>query len=146
MHSCYDKYLPYAINGPYPSCKSSGVKFIQPRCRKKLNPPSASAIFFPPFFFTPPCPPYYRTNAIFICSSLQLLELPAGPPALFTAPFEQFTSRGGNPTMRGTCSLFCAWSLLFLTEVCAQAQRRYVISFSLSFIFLIDSKAFVSGR
>uniref|UniRef100_G3NHX3 Procollagen C-endopeptidase enhancer 2 n=1 Tax=Gasterosteus aculeatus aculeatus TaxID=481459 RepID=G3NHX3_GASAC len=26
--------------------------------------------------------------------------------------------------MRGTCSLFCAWSLLFLTEVCAQAQRR----------------------
>ncbi|XP_037613370.1 procollagen C-endopeptidase enhancer 2b isoform X2 [Sebastes umbrosus] len=29
-----------------------------------------------------------------------------------------------NPTMWTTCSLFCAWSLLFLTDVCAQSQQR----------------------
>ncbi|XP_068437536.1 procollagen C-endopeptidase enhancer 2b isoform X1 [Clinocottus analis] len=29
-----------------------------------------------------------------------------------------------NQTMWRTCSVFCAWSLLFLTEVCAQSQQR----------------------
>uniref|UniRef100_A0A3P8XAH9 Procollagen C-endopeptidase enhancer 2b n=1 Tax=Esox lucius TaxID=8010 RepID=A0A3P8XAH9_ESOLU len=29
-----------------------------------------------------------------------------------------------NPTMCRICGLFCAWGVLFLTEVCAQSQRR----------------------
>lgn len=78
------------------------------------------------------------TNAIFICSSLQLLKLPPGTSWYFSPPCEplntmSFMPRGENkrvawsvnPTMWRTCSIFCAWSLLFLTEVCAQSQRRY---------------------
>lgn len=30
-----------------------------------------------------------------------------------------------SATMWRTCSVFCAWSLLFLAEVCAQSQQRY---------------------
>lgn len=80
-----------------------------------------------------------RTNVIFICSSLQLLKLPAGTPGYFSPTVSQllhtmpFMPRGENrrsarsvqPTMWRTCSIFGAWSLLFLTEVCAQSQRRY---------------------
>lgn len=48
------------------------------------------------------------------------------------------TRRGARPvnqTMWRTCGGFCAWILLFLTDVCAQSQRRY--KFLLSFTELI---------
>ncbi|XP_071341170.1 procollagen C-endopeptidase enhancer 2b isoform X1 [Trachinotus anak] len=79
-----------------------------------------------------------RTNAIFICPSSQFLKLPAGTRGYFSPPCallntmplmlprgESRRSAGSvNPTMWRTCSIFCAWSLLFLTEVCAQTQQR----------------------
>uniref|UniRef100_A0A668UAU3 Procollagen C-endopeptidase enhancer 2b n=1 Tax=Oreochromis aureus TaxID=47969 RepID=A0A668UAU3_OREAU len=47
-----------------------------------------------------------------------------------------FTPRGENrrsscsvfPTMWRTCSIFCAWTVLFLTEVCAQSQQRPIFT------------------
>ena len=73
----------------------------------------------------------HRTNAIFICSGLQSPKLPPGTSGYFSPPFEplntmSFMPRGSaSPTMWRICSLFCAWILLFLAEVCAQTQRRY---------------------
>lgn len=88
-----------------------------------------------------------RTNAIFICLRLQLLKVPAGTPGYFSPPFEllstlPFTARSESrrsvcsvySTMWRTCGLFCAWTLLFMTEVCAQSQRRYTFIY---FFFLI---------
>lgn len=42
-----------------------------------------------------------------------------------------------NPIMWRTCSIFCAWSLLFLSEVCAQTQQRYTFIYILFFFHLI---------
>lgn len=109
------------------------------------RPHTPELVFNRFFFFSSekavPCAPSLlprRTNAIFICSSSQLLKLPAGTPGYFSPPFQllntmPFMPRGenrrsactGNPTMWRTCSIFCAWSLLLLTDVCAQSQRRY---------------------
>lgn len=45
----------------------------------------------------------------------------------FTPPGEnRRSSCSVFPTMWRTCSIFCAWTLLFLTEVCAQSQQRYL--------------------
>lgn len=69
-------------------------------------------------------------------------NFPAGTPGLLFFPPHQvqlpntmpFMPRGENRrTMWRTCSVFCAWSLLFLAEVCAQSQRRY--TFIYSFIY-----------
>lgn len=94
-----------------------------------------------------------RTNAIFICSSLQWLKLPAGTPGYFSPPSQLLhtmphmprgenrrSARSVTPTMWRTCSVFCAWSLLFLTEVCAQSQRRYTFIY-IFFFFQINFKA-----
>lgn len=129
----------------------SGVKFIHAtsfkvffyaRCRMKLmrDLTPSQRVFNVFFFKAAACASSLlpdRTNTIFICYGLQLLELPAGTPGYFTPPFElqntmPFMPRGENrrsacslkPAMWRTCSIFCAWSLLFLTEVCAQSQRR----------------------
>lgn len=96
------------------------------------------------------------TNVIFICSGLQLQKLPAGTPwCFFSPPFQllntmSFMPRGENrrsacsvnQTMWRTCGIFCAWSLLFLTDVCAQSQRRYTfIYFFPLFLFQFNLKA-----
>lgn len=83
-----------------------------------------------------------RTNAIFI-SVLQLAKLPPGTSGYFSPPLERLNTmsfmppgenrRSGawsvHPIMLRICSIFCAWSVLFLTEVCAQSQRRYLFTF-----------------
>lgn len=109
---------------------------------------------FPPSFkkepaaFAPSLLPH-RTSAIFMRSGSQLQKLSAGTPEYFS-PWSWLlpntmsfmlrvnTRRGARPvnqTMWRTCGGFCAWILLFLTDVCAQSQRRY--KFLLSFTELI---------
>lgn len=59
----------------------------------------------------------------------------------FTPPGEnRRSSCSVFPTMWRTCSIFCAWTLLFLTEVCAQSQQRYFFIYFLpqTQIFLKD--------
>ncbi|KAL3040389.1 hypothetical protein OYC64_011421 [Pagothenia borchgrevinki] len=36
--------------------------------------------------------------------------------------------RAGNTTMWRTCSVFTLWSLMFLTHICAQSQRRPIFT------------------
>lgn len=43
-------------------------------------------------------------------------------------------ARSVNQTMWRTCGVFCAWILLFLTDVCAQSQRRYRFIFFFKFV------------
>ncbi|XP_029698299.1 procollagen C-endopeptidase enhancer 2b isoform X2 [Takifugu rubripes] len=75
-------------------------------------------------------------------SGSQLQKLSAGTPEYFS-PWSWLlpntmsfmlrvnTRRGArsvNQTMWRTCGVFCAWILLFLTDVCAQSQRRPVFT------------------
>ena len=90
------------------------------------------------------------TNAIFI-SVLQLAKLPPVSSGYFSPPLERlntmsFMPAGENrrsgawsihPIMLRICSVFCAWSVLFLTEVCGQSQRRYLFTFYFYFLQLI---------
>lgn len=116
--------------------------------------------FSPPLKKSAACPPSLlpgRTNAIFICSGLQLQKLPAGTPGYFSPPLHLLSimpfmprgensrsARSVNQTMWRTCGVFCAWSLLFLTDVCAQAQRRYI--FIVYIFFPIIFKSFLSKQ
>lgn len=49
------------------------------------------------------------------------------------------SARSVDQTMWRTCGIFCAWSLLFLTDVCAQSQRRYTIYFIFFFLHWFES-------
>lgn len=113
------------------------------------DPTPCSASFI--LFFPSPCyvPPTAQNKRYIHVHELAVAQTPCRnswvlfPPSFQLLSTMSFMLQGENrrsacsiyPTMWRARSIFCAWTLLFLTEVCAQSQRRYIFISFLSYSF-----------